>query len=143
MAAWLLGWVVASGASGMCSTGCAVGRGAGWPGGFAVALAGDVVAGGGAPGECVVRVRLHGPVVGVGDAVVVWAEHCHLVGVSVSALVPGCDVMDYAPGGGGVTAGEHTASVAYGDGLALGGGGESSAAPERQWVLVFVDGEGL
>ena len=107
------------------------------------ALAADFVAGGSGPGECLVGVRCHGPAVRVGYPVMVMTQHGHLVGVGVSAKVPGCDVMDYAPGGGGVAAGEYTSCVSDSYRSALGWAGQTLGTSEVKWIAVFIDDQRL
>ncbi len=117
-----------------------VGRVAGWAGGLSVvALAGEVVAGGGGPVGGLVVVEGHGPAVAVGDAVVVAAEGDEVGEVGGAALLPGGGVVEVAPVDGGVASGEGAACVADGDGVALGGGGEPAAMADVDGDAHFVD----
>ena len=93
-----------------------------------VSLAVDGVAGGGGPGEPLSAGGLHGPVVSVGDAVVMAAEEDEVVGVGGAVVVPVGDVMRVAPVDGCPASGEHTSTVSHSERFAEVVGGVSPSA---------------
>ena len=82
---------------------------------------------------------MQGPAVFVDGSVVVAAEQQRVGHIGGAAVYPGDQVVGVGVGGGPVTAGEATASVADGEQAALLRGEQSSGAAEVGHDTVLVD----
>ena len=85
---------------------------------------------------------MHVPAVGVGESVVASAETGEVVEVGCPAVAPFGDVVEVAPVGWRVAAGEHASAVADHRGPSLEVGGEAAGSSNVEGLAVIADRDG-